>query len=614
MDAPSLPLLPHPRRIRSLDGAYAPPVPLRLAWAGAAEPRAPGWAAPFPEDPLAFKLAPAVGAGRTDGLLILDPGIGLAPEHYRLQIAPDGVRAEASDEAGIFYALQTLRQIARSCGSRWPAVRIEDGPDFGERGAMLDISRDKVPTTDTLLEIVDLLAELKFNRLELYTEHTFAYRDHREVWADASPLTGDELRALDAACRLRFIELVPNQNSFGHMERWLRHPRYAPLAECPDGWVPPWSPERRPPSTLDPLNPRSVDLIRGLYNELLPCFASRKFNVGGDEPWELGQGRSRAACESRGRGRVYLDFMLRLRDLVRAHGRVMHFWGDIIHEHADLVPELPRDVVPMEWGYEASHDFPSRTARFAACGLRFLVCPGTSSWNSIAGRSDNAFANLRRAGDAGRTGGAAGYVVTDWGDHGHWQYWPVSFVPLAAAAAHAWNGAAADDDDVVTACGIHVFRDGDGSVAAAARELGNVHLLTGRTVPNSTVLFRLLMPRPEPALLRDTTARGFETVREAVAAAAGRIARGRMARVDADLVRAEFANAARLLDLSARRGTTMLAPPASGHGRLPNAARDCDGIIEEHRRLWLARNRGGGLEDSLARMASLRSGLADSSS
>ena len=83
---------------------------------------------------------------------------------------------------------------------------------------MLDISRDKVPRMDTLYALVDMLAGWKINQVQLYTEHTFAYRQHPDVWAEASPMTGDEILALDAFCRERHIELVPNQNSFGHMD------------------------------------------------------------------------------------------------------------------------------------------------------------------------------------------------------------------------------------------------------------------------------------------------------------------------------------------------------------------------------------------------------------
>ena len=118
-------------------------------------------------------------------------------------------------------------QLFRQFPNGVPCLHIEDWPDFPTRGVMIDISRDKVPTMATLYALVDLLASMKINQLQLYTEHTFAYRNHPEAWAEASPMTGEEILALDAYCRARFIQLVPNQNSFGHMERWLKLPRYA---------------------------------------------------------------------------------------------------------------------------------------------------------------------------------------------------------------------------------------------------------------------------------------------------------------------------------------------------------------------------------------------------
>ena len=105
---------------------------------------------------------------------------------------------------------------------------------------MLDISRDKVPTTASLERLIDLLASLKVNQVQLYSEHTFAYRNHPTVHAGASPLDAEEIRRLDAFCRARHVELVPNQNCLGHMNRWLAHEPYRHLAIAPDGFVDPY--------------------------------------------------------------------------------------------------------------------------------------------------------------------------------------------------------------------------------------------------------------------------------------------------------------------------------------------------------------------------------------
>ena len=76
---------------------------------------------------------------------------------------------------------------------------------------MLDISRDKVPKMETLFGLVDDLSAWKVNHLQLYVEHTFAYRKHKAVWEHASPMTAEEFRLLDAYCRDRFIELMSDK-------------------------------------------------------------------------------------------------------------------------------------------------------------------------------------------------------------------------------------------------------------------------------------------------------------------------------------------------------------------------------------------------------------------
>ena len=80
----------------------------------------------------------------------------------------------------------------------------------------------------------------------------------------------------------------------------------------------------------------------------------------------------------------------------------------------------------MVWGYEGDYPFEEKLAAFRASGLAFQVCPGTSSWNSVAGRVDNALENVAHAARAGHAAGARGLLATDWGDRGHLQPAPIS--------------------------------------------------------------------------------------------------------------------------------------------------------------------------------------------
>ncbi len=194
---------------------------------------------------------------------------------------------------------------------------IEDEPAFKNRGFMLDISRDRVPTISTLKSLIDILAELKYNQFQLYTEHTFAYTNHEIVWKDYSPLTSQDILELDNYCKERYIELVPNQNSFGHMEKWLTHEEYKYLAEAPNGFIKPWGGEKSGPFSLSPAVPESIKFVNSLFDELLPNFTSTKVNVGGDETFDLGLGRSKELCENLGKGRVYLNFLLDIYKIIK---------------------------------------------------------------------------------------------------------------------------------------------------------------------------------------------------------------------------------------------------------------------------------------------------------
>ncbi len=538
------------------------------------------------------------------------------PEAYRLTVEADGALLEAATAAGAFYGAVTFRQLARQAPGTGvlPHVRIEDWPDFPHRGFMLDVSRCKVPKMSELFVLADLMAELKLNQLQLYTEHAFAYRAHRCVWEQASPLTAEEIRALDAYCHERHIELVPNQNSFGHMERWLCHAEYAHLAEAPDGFMTPWGERRGTSSTLWAAHPGALELVGGLYDELLPNFSSRLFNVGCDETFDLGQGRSAADCDARGKGRVYLEFLLKIHKLAQAHGRTMQFWGDIILHYPELIPELPRDVVPMVWGYEADHPFAEQCAAFAKAGFRFYVCPGTATWQTFGGRTANALANLRSAAEHGLTHGAEGCLITDWGDFGHLQPWAVSLLPLAYGAGLAWNvksgtGTVAEAVPDFMALDRHLFQDTAGCVARAAYELGNVYRETGVLLHNASALFRLLLlPADKPL----SKAGGWEKLTSScLVAAEAAIVRAESALSAArpecaapELLLAEFRQAAALMRLACRLGQARLASPDGTLTGVDSATRqelaaERAQLLEEQRRLWLARNREGGLAESL---------------
>ena len=110
---------------------------------------------------------------------------GAAPKHpegYALTISKRGIEITFREPGGLRAASATLRQLLKEYGRKLPCLKIRDWPDFARRGVMLDISRGRVPKLATLLDLAEKLSDFKINELQLYTEHTFAYKKYKSVW------------------------------------------------------------------------------------------------------------------------------------------------------------------------------------------------------------------------------------------------------------------------------------------------------------------------------------------------------------------------------------------------------------------------------------------------
>ena len=420
------------------------------------------------------------------------------PEGYALTISRSGIEISFRETGGLRAATATLRQLLREYGRRLPCLRIRDWPDFPRRGVMLDISRGRVPKLESLLDLAVKLSDFKINELQLYTEHTFAYQKYKSVWQSWGALTAQDIKILDARCRQLGIDLVPNQNSFGHLRHFLENPKLKEFAEISEPYEDASKEFVRRPTTLAPNHPGTIPFLRDLYDELLPNFSSEFFNVGCDETWDLGRGQSKKLCEDKGKGRVYLDFLKKIHREVSARDRKMMFWGDIILKYPKLIRELPKNVIALNWGYEANHPFEKEAAKFAKAKIPFYVCPGTSTWQTLIGKHDNAFTNLRAAAKAGKKFGAIGFLNTDWGDGGHPQPLAVSWPMFAAGAALAWNSNGFGESTLKAVLSRDVFEDSTGKIAEAAFNLGFAHKKLGVSAPNETPLGTVIAaPKPE---------------------------------------------------------------------------------------------------------------------
>jgi len=564
----------------------------------------------------------------------------LAAQTYFLSIQPDQVKIEYSDSAGLYFAFTTLKQIRTQSGSHLPCVQIQDQPDLKIRGALLDISRGKIPTLQTMYNMVDFLSDLKYNQLQLYIEgFSFAYPSFKSLWEKTeTPLTPDEFKALDLYCKDRFIELVPNQNSLGHMDAWLAKDEYKDLAECPKGYLLMGLINMK--TTLAPSNPKSLELVSKMSDDLLPNFSSDKFNVNLDEPFELGKNKDRPVNDPKEVAKIYLDYANRLNTNVEARGKKMMMWGDIISKNPELAAKIPKDITLLEWRYEAFQDFEKICKIYQAAGLHYLVCPGTSSWTSFTGRTDNMMANIQNAVQNGIKYGADGMLITDWGDSPHLQYLTVSYTGLAYGAALSWNNTPDSKKVLNDYLSKLVFCDAGNKMGEIVLELGRYAQFEEYPMPGGTLTgwaFRFGMINktladainkkiqigifeflPTDDESRNILKQGFDHPKmynpKAIIYLMDTLEKELLVThlniPDSALIIDEYKNAIRMVKLGA-----MLKQYNNYHLQLSDSANRelltdmkglCQNILSEHPRLWMMRNKKGGLDKSMESIKNLQ--------
>ena len=578
---------------------------------------------------LATALGRALPVGQGTVTVTVDPA--LAAEEYDLTVAPEGIRAAAATQRGAYYALVTLGQLLAAVDAL-PACRIHDAPALPVRGMMLDISRGKVATLADLCALVDRLSRLKYNQFQLYIEgFSFAYPSYPQVWQDKMPLTPDEVKYLDAYCKARFIELVPNQNSLGHMMPWLARPEFAHLAESDHGMA--LMGMQMPCSTMDPHDPGSLQLVERMMDDLMPCFTSNWFNVNLDEPFELGTGKSKADAEARGVAAVYLDYTKALHKAVTARGKKMMMWGDILFKHPEAQKDLPQDIMVLDWGYEDITPFEAHAAVMEEQSRAFLCCPGTSTWTTLTGRTDNMLANIRNAADAAIRHRGQGVLLTEWGDNGHLEYEPLNDPAIAWNAACAWGRTDTTEEELAAYVNHFIYHDAAGQAAQFVLDLGRCNRYEEFFMLNMTIaslnmncgllpagVFAQQLELIVSQLAQFTSEKDFEPIlarcknRHAfdydgfcqhLSALRDTVNKLDLQGTDAALIRAEFENILRFVEVGfgVHQLNVAILSDAERTALAAKLSATAKQALRAHSTLWVARNRLCGMDGSTAAFA-----------
>ena len=412
----------------------------------------------------------------------------LREEQYELHIHEDGLTILASTAAGFYLATTSFKQYFSESMRQ---IDVYDEPDFKIRGFMYDISRNKVPTVKTVFDIIDIMESLKMNHLELYVEgFSFGYKSFEKFLTEEGYLSIEEYQEIEKYANDRFIDFVPNMNGFGHMSAWLAQDEYKELGEVEEPFFI-WG-SYRSPSTLNASDPRSIELVKQMYADMIPYMKSKYFNMNFDEPFEVGKGKTKELVEKLGEAKVYLDYTKKAYEIIKDYGKTPIIWGDVLIKHDDCLPDIPKDMIFAEWGYEGEHKWSVNLAKLRDAKIRFIAAPGTASWCTFAGRTDDAFENITSACIYAKMYGGEGILLTDWGDNGHLQPLSISMPSLVYAGLLMYRCSEGQRKIVREFCDHYVFRDDTHIITNLLIDLGNYYHYENDYTGNATQCYHVM--------------------------------------------------------------------------------------------------------------------------
>jgi hexosaminidase len=357
----------------------------------------------------------------------------IKPEGYAIVADGKGLAITAASDAGIFYALQTVKQLVTGYGANavLHTAKIRDWPAMKYRGLDDDLSRGPVTTLNFEKKLIRTLAAYKINLYSPYFEHTAAYASNPLIAPPGGGISASDAATLVAYARPYHITIVPEQEAFGHLRNALTWEQYQQLAETPHGAV------------LSPTQPGSVALIKQEFAELAAEYPGPFLHIGADETVDLGVGQTKSDVDARGLGQVYLDFLQQIVTALQPLHRKLLFWGDIAQGSPDLLKTLPQSfkdsTIAIPWEYNpAPKGYSKLLTPFTNAGFETWVSPSVHNFRVVYPDNNLALNNIQQFTLDGQKLGSTGQLNTIWNDDGEGLFNQDWYGILFGAAA-AWQ-------------------------------------------------------------------------------------------------------------------------------------------------------------------------------
>jgi hexosaminidase len=350
-------------------------------------------------------------------------------EAYDLAVTDKGVNIHARSSAGIFYGLQTLRQLleGQSPQAALPVVEIRDWPALAFRGTMVDISHGPLPTAKEIERQIDFLARWKGNQYYIYSENSIELTGYPLLNPGDARLSKDDVRQIVAYGRQRHIDVIPNFDLYGHQHDLFRIEQYSEMSDQPHG------------TEFEARSPKIMPLMTDWVNQFTDLFPSPFVSIGFDETFQI-EAATHATGAAAKPAELFVKQLTAVAELFQQRGKHVMAYDDIIVKYPQTIPNLPPGLIAVAWYYTSEDPTYKRWLEpLIAHHIPHVVQPGIMSYDDIAPDFDTTFENIDTFLAAGRRSGALGLVNSVWADDAQLLF-RMSLPGFAYGAAAPWQG------------------------------------------------------------------------------------------------------------------------------------------------------------------------------
>lgn len=415
------------------------------------------------------------GLNKQADVRLKDAGLELKsdfnPEGYVLLVDNQGVIVTANTAEGLYYGVQTLLQLTVPAknGCSINGVNVRDWPAMQYRWQMDDWNRGPIPTLEYAKKQVKIMSEYKMNGYCIFAENIFESKKNPVINPYGGTITAAEIVELIAYAKQYHVDIIPQQESFGHLHYVLRQERYARLGEKHGSQV------------LSPSEPDSYPFIADYLGEVVPMFESPFVHIGCDEPFELGRGKSKDLVAKSTLEDVYLNFLNKVAKTPALDGKKIIFWGEVASVNPEKLDQLPKGIIANAWDYLV-RDYSPFLKPYADRNIPTFVSPAAFYGGRVFPDYLAHMKNIRNFVRDGQRFGSIGMMNCAWDDQGE-DIFDMGWYGVVYGAACSWQTGESSEKQYRDAfdwafyrnSGGHQFADGINKLASIHGRIGLIN-------------------------------------------------------------------------------------------------------------------------------------------